>query len=140
MHSLTLGQVYSDMVYSAYEAIKDKKTKTRIDRIIMSLNKYYKKKKTIVINDRSKLKKLEEEYLSKVKEIYDYSQDKEYSMSILCVAMLDYILNCLDKSEPIVKEFRSKFAQVDSHKILFALEKEHRDLTFNCYKLIKEVI
>lgn len=140
MDNLTLGQIYSDMVYSTYEEIKDKKTKTRIDKIIMSLNKYYKNKKTIIINDKFKLAKLEEEYIAKVEEIHKYSQDKEYSMSILCIAMLDYMFNYLDKNEPIVKEFRSKFAQVSTEKILFECEKEHRDLTFNCYKLIKEIL
>lgn len=130
---MVFHQVFSDMIYTAYPEIKESGNKSPISMTVMELNKYYNKKKMIVITDRKKLKETEELYLQKVKEIRDYSSEKQYSMSILIISMLDYFVNVIKDKEIVLK-----FGHKSLLNILDECERYHRELTFNCYKLINQ--
>ena len=133
-NTMVINQVLSDMVYTGFEEIKDKKEKSIIDRIIMDLNKFYTKKKMIIIHDKNLLEEIESMYLTKAQKIINYSKKRNYSMSILIMAMLDYCCNiyCDD-------ELKKKFGHLSFVKILNECEVKHRTLTMNSYKLIDKL-
>lgn len=134
MDKLVLEQIYSDMLYTTAKEVKDNKKKSRIDKLVLELNKFYDKHKMVNVPYKNKLKSLENEYKQKIKDIQEYSKDKDYSMVILCVAMLDYMTNV----RPI-EHLKKKFGHIDTHKMLFECEKHHREPTFNSYKLITTI-